>query len=229
VELLVVIAIIGILVALLLPAIQAAREAARRSQCQNNMKNLGLALLNYEQTKKAFPVAVQTDEQDAPGNLSKQIQLAQDGTRLYPNWAVLILPFIEEQGLYDSLAFKATNGKLISLTLNTIPAASAPGKAPNANLLGRTRDLAVMLCPTDDGRGRPFDGTGSPIPSGGQWARGNYGYNAGLSLILSNDGAWNKTINDADGLPMNCGRGVGGANVACKMSQITDGTSHTIA
>src|SRR5262250_1737305 len=59
VELLVVIAIIGILVALLLPAIQAAREAARRSQCANNMKNMGLALLNYENSNKRLPPATQ--------------------------------------------------------------------------------------------------------------------------------------------------------------------------
>ena len=90
VELLVVIAIIGILVALLLPAIQAAREAARRSQCQNNLRNLGLALLNFEHTNKKFPVAVQTEPQDAT-SISARIYAAQDGQRLYANWAIMSL------------------------------------------------------------------------------------------------------------------------------------------
>src|SRR5215470_16209875 len=90
VELLVVIAIIGILVALLLPAIQAAREAARRAQCQNHMKNIALACLNYESAKKHLP----------PGFVSSP-----DSARATEAWAwtTFALPNLEEQAIYDRL------------------------------------------------------------------------------------------------------------------------------
>jgi prepilin-type N-terminal cleavage/methylation domain-containing protein len=91
VELLVVIAIIGILVALLLPAIQAAREAARRSQCGNNMKQIGIALQNYHDTYRIFP----------SGGMSGGNRLA---------FQVLILPFMELNSLYDQVDFKAFAG-----------------------------------------------------------------------------------------------------------------------
>jgi prepilin-type N-terminal cleavage/methylation domain-containing protein len=85
VELLVVIAIIGILVALLLPAIQAAREAARRSQCGNNLKQIGIALQNYHDTYKRFPIGAR----NGIGN----------------NWGasfyVGLLPFMEQQSLFE--------------------------------------------------------------------------------------------------------------------------------
>src|SRR5215467_3371163 len=96
VELLVVIAIIGILVALLLPAIQAAREAARRGGCANNLKNLGLAALNHHDVMKHFPVsygAAYADE--AP------LGTFQSGV----GWILNALPQLEETSLYDQ--FKA--------------------------------------------------------------------------------------------------------------------------
>jgi prepilin-type N-terminal cleavage/methylation domain-containing protein len=88
VELLVVIAIIGILVALLLPAIQAAREAARRSQCKNNLKQLGLAVLNYESSKKRLPPSVEINAKTMVGTANGA-------------WGVHghILPFVEEASL----------------------------------------------------------------------------------------------------------------------------------
>ena len=88
VELLVVIAIIGILVALLLPAIQAAREAARRSTCTNNLRQLGVATHNFHDTYKRFPHAYR--EQTLNGQLNR-------GSLFF--W---ILPFLEQTALYDS-------------------------------------------------------------------------------------------------------------------------------
>ena len=86
VELLVVIAIIGVLVALLLPAVQSARETARRAQCSNNLKQLGLALLQYHDIKQQFPIGAN----DARGAA----------------WSAYMLPWIEQQALFDSLVFQ---------------------------------------------------------------------------------------------------------------------------
>jgi len=98
VELLVVIAIIGILVALLLPAIQAAREAARRTECSNNLKNIALALHNYHDTYKSLPISYSGNGQ------------CNTNCTGY-SWIVGILPFIEYQSLYDQIDFSTnTNG-----------------------------------------------------------------------------------------------------------------------
>ena len=89
VELLVVVAIIGILVALLLPAIQAAREAARRSQCTNNLKQIGIAIQNYHDTHGEFP--------------SGAMHFVAAGDRQEWGWPALILPFMEQTPLYEQL------------------------------------------------------------------------------------------------------------------------------
>ncbi len=134
VELLVVIAIIGILVALLLPAIQAAREAARRMSCQNNIKNIGLACLNYESTKKVFP----------PGSFySNQSGEGENGL----SWRAIILPYIEAGGIGDEIQrrideWAANNdGDILS-------ASFLDNRFPNDARLNET-SVEVMQCPSD--------------------------------------------------------------------------------
>jgi prepilin-type N-terminal cleavage/methylation domain-containing protein/prepilin-type processing-associated H-X9-DG protein len=102
VELLVVIAIIGILVALLLPAIQAAREAARRTQCKNNLKNIGLAIANFESTNKVFPTGGAKNLVAGfglPQNIEngKPLGVSRQGL----GWGYQILPYIEETAAYQ--------------------------------------------------------------------------------------------------------------------------------
>ena len=94
VELLVVIAIIGILIALLLPAVQAAREAARRMRCSNNLKQMGLAQHNYHDTFRAFPLGSRSHPFLTPRNCY--------GT----NWRASILSFLEQETLFDQLNFE---------------------------------------------------------------------------------------------------------------------------
>ena len=94
VELLVVIAIIGILVSLLLPAVQAARESARRISCANNLKQIALALLSHHDTFKGLPQGLYSADEDAGAGIPKE-----DGL----GWATRLLPYIEEQAVNDQL------------------------------------------------------------------------------------------------------------------------------
>ena len=102
IELLVVIAIIAILIGLLLPAVQKVREAAARTKCQNNLKQIGLALHNYENTFGKLPPASQFPWQPNGNGSGVFLDLTQP---FGPNWAVILLPFIEQ----DALCQKVSN------------------------------------------------------------------------------------------------------------------------
>ena len=140
VELLVVIAIIGILVALLLPAIQAAREAARRSQCQNNIKNLTIGLHNYHDSRKKFPSGIDWKNYNN-GNLW---HVAAWG------WGFHILPYIEEQSLYDTLSAQPTSsGRTGERSLAEL-FADAAQEAGHPSILALQTPLSIFRCPTDE-------------------------------------------------------------------------------
>ncbi|MCI0748815.1 MAG: DUF1559 domain-containing protein [Verrucomicrobia subdivision 3 bacterium] len=129
VELLVVIAIIGILVALLLPAIQAAREAARRSQCVNNLKQLGVAMQNYHDTYKHLP----------PGNFSC----------CWGTWQMYVLPFLEEQDIADLYQFSPKTFPVYHPSYRYDE--SDPGSNPPIrNLEVCQYRVATLTCPSDE-------------------------------------------------------------------------------
>lgn len=110
VELLVVIAIIGVLVALLLPAVQAAREAARRMTCGNHLKQWGLAMQNYESANGAFPSGVITGSEilGFPGDTSHGIRSGPNGEYSRMTFVVPLWPYIEMQAIYDRYDFSYT-------------------------------------------------------------------------------------------------------------------------
>lgn len=131
VELLVVIAIIGILIALLLPAVQAAREAARRSQCSNNLKQIGLALHNYHDTYKSLPAGY-----TLPSNYKNDFDLPNDRYGLW-SWGAAILPFVEQQALYDQI--DPTRNRLYDIL----------GNATLRTLM--QQPVPAFRCPSDNG------------------------------------------------------------------------------
>ena len=143
VELLVVITIIGILIALLLPAVQAAREAARRMQCANNLKQLGVAMANYESAKGCFPPGVIWAKNSNATCLNALNNCG--GPRV--NFHVQLFPYAEQSDAYDTIDF---SGGIVFLQ-NT--------PATNASLL-------YLLCPSDGLGGTSMTQSGYNIPMG---------------------------------------------------------------
>lgn len=212
VELLVVIAIIGILVAMLLPAVQSAREAARRMQCVNQIKNIALAMHNYHDTNKSFPPAAEFLSDSQNVNPLKD-------TRLWENWAIKILPYLEEQVLVDQL-------HLDELTRLTDDPSQSSGASVTTNTHADviSTNLPVMLCPSDANNDQPF------VKDGLTWARGNYGLNA---INFWPNQEWRNIGSQSGSASKDYQFGVAGfksglADQSFRMGKITDGTSKTI-
>jgi prepilin-type N-terminal cleavage/methylation domain-containing protein/prepilin-type processing-associated H-X9-DG protein len=218
VELLVVIAIIGVLVALLLPAVQAAREAARRSQCINNIKQLALACMTYHDTRESFPPALTYSEAALMrrGNTPTHMVGINANPFHGPNWAIMILPYLEQQTLYARFDLK----EFISADINREP---------------RGHNIETMLCPTDSA----FNTQRFEVPAamgGDNWARGNYGANSSLSHMQQDNVAYSPKHTDSAPVWFGTGwaaglswtRGIMGGNTSLSIKQIEDGTSNTV-
>ena len=211
IELLVVIAIIGILLALTLPAVQMVREAARRTSCKNNMRQLGLALHNYESARKQFPpgyaYSLGSDYASQTGYpVSSGLT---DANYLGHGWGAFILPFVEQQNLSN-------------LVDDQLPVFDP------ANQVARETEVTVFLCPSDPFSQGNFvvrDETSNPVE---QYAAASYCANWGpASGVLETPGNTGDDIN-LDATP-DQSTGPFYRNSKTRFRDITDGTSSTLA
>ena len=201
VELLVVIAIIATLIGLLLPAVQTAREAARRSACQNNLKQVGLAVVGFAEARKTLPPGVNIPISQASGAIFPSNALVTSkkvGEPLFKNqfgsWFHFVLPYMEQVPLYQSFDLKQRDyGNAGS------PASPAAQVIPN------------LLCPTDHVPQRviTYGGSGPTYYFGVQSYFGNGGSRSWDVAAASYDGVFH-------------------LNSRTKLSAVTDGTSKTI-
>jgi prepilin-type N-terminal cleavage/methylation domain-containing protein len=217
VELLVVIAIIGVLVALLLPAVQAAREAARRSSCSNNLKQYGLALHNYHDVYKTLPpsglwnVGVGAGRWDTP----------------IPSWQARIMPFAEQQAVYDKINWDLANSSLAGSVGYNSPV-DASGKRVTAV------PIEFASCPSDEGEAvrDGFAQTSYTGSLGSQWCGSANGgcniyptagvHHEALAWNAEHGNTWRKE--DLSGIFNR--HGIGEAKMG--FESITDGTSNVI-
>ena len=203
IELLVVIAIIAILVALLLPAVQQAREAARRTQCKNNLKQIGLALHNYHDVHKTFPPGYIVDHGNLPNQMFDSVHTT--NVRHGWGWSMYALPFMDQAPLFQQLL---SSGRGVEELVDT------------GNLLSRSV-LSGYICPSSADSGDDRAGQSNYI-----------GMNAVDQAFVTSSRAGNVrgTAIDAvaDGAEVYDLDGTFSRNSKIRIRDITDGTSNTI-
>ncbi|MFO1006394.1 MAG: DUF1559 domain-containing protein [Planctomycetaceae bacterium] len=198
IELLVVIAIIGVLVALLLPAVQQAREAARRSQCKNNLKQIGLGLHNYLETFSQFP----------PGRMTPSRGQNVGMPCWYGHLSPLyhILPYVDQANVYNQLDHSETRVR-------------ASGPACLKNAFVKTISLPVFMCPTDPRHTNGLNTNSYRANFGSSvYAGRHFGSDVGVDPVYTPRAA--AALDGALG-------GSFGDNGGIKMGQFIDGTSNT--
>jgi prepilin-type N-terminal cleavage/methylation domain-containing protein/prepilin-type processing-associated H-X9-DG protein len=211
IELLVVIFIIGLLVALLLPAVQQAREAARRSQCKNNFKQMGLAMHNYHDTHKRFVFAGMLNQ--TPLNAS--------------SWGQMLLPFIDQAPL-----FSKWNSSVPALDQGAALGFPASTVAQNLDVI-RT-PLAVHMCPsasadTVHNYSLPSASSGFPVNLTWTAARTDFIVSTGVRGIYANIAyAVTPGTGQRNGSLQAAGCFAGACSAPTQMRDIRDGTSNTI-
>jgi len=208
IELLVVIAIIAVLVAILLPAVQQAREAARKSQCQNNLKQLGIALHNYHEAQGVFPYAISTGGRCGPAPYAITNHTGLIG----------LLPYIDQGGLFNKFDPTQASGNFnpASGTL-----AGGGATATGNGVLSQTR-LPAFLCPSDDGKAfyNGFDGTYGCV-AGVPAYRTSYHFSTSWSSAAGYCDFWSN-----EGLSS---RSLFGVISNSQIRDVKDGTSNTVA
>ncbi len=226
VELLVVIAIIGTLIGLLLPAVGAAREAARRGQCSNNMRQVGLAVLNYESMRQKLPAY--TDRNDFTGTPGQATNTA--ATSPGYSWITHVLPNMEEKGLYDAIS--ATSNKFVKSPFDPTVLASGTVVVSGSTNLAPNQVISPLKCPSFTGTG--LVETGSSGPSNGVSWTAAYGANslAALTNYKANAGTHATSTasllnNGAFISPSNLNSGSTSKPNGCTLGSFTDGTSKT--
>jgi len=211
VELLVVIAIIGVLMGLLLPAVQMAREAARRTQCSNNLRQLGLAVLNFESQRGRFPV----------NRVGPSSNNGQGRNKGYYSWLVDLLPSLEQGNIYDQLDFSADFGRVTPLfgyqvASNHINAALGQPPSPG------------FLCPSDMGDAESTAVLGTNL-AGDNYA-GNAGWPSratGINGERRTPGAFNGVMALHHPSANVAWHGVGQQGRGIRVAEIVDGSSNT--